>query len=78
MSCCVEEERKKDIVFQYFFLNASLTYFIIFECRLIFGLLGAHLGGAPLVRGGLRVLIGGWIALGIAYGVGQLFNVQAA
>jgi len=35
--------------------------------RLLFGLLGAWLGGAKLIRGGLRVLLGGWIALGGCY-----------
>jgi VIT1/CCC1 family predicted Fe2+/Mn2+ transporter len=45
---------------------------------LAFGVLGAWLGGAGVVKGGVRVLIGGWIALGISYGVGVAFNVEAA
>jgi vacuolar iron transporter family protein len=40
-----------------------------------FGLLGAHLGGASLWKGILRVLVGGWLALAITFGVGQLFDV---
>lgn len=43
---------------------------------IIFGMLGAHLGGAGVWKGALRVLIGGWIALGISYGVGKAFNVS--
>ena len=43
---------------------------------LIFGILGAYLGGAGIVKGGMRVIIGGWIALGISYGVGKAFNVE--
>lgn len=44
----------------------------------LFGFLGAFLGGANVVRGGLRVVIGGWIALGIVYGVGRALNVDVA
>lgn len=43
---------------------------------ILFGSLGAHLGGATLWKGSLRVLIGGWIALGISYGVGSAFGVE--
>lgn len=25
-----------------------------------------------------RVLVGGWLAMGIVYGIGRLFNVQSA
>lgn len=39
-------------------------YFASFVLRLLFGILGAFLGGAGIVRGGMRVVIGGWIALG--------------
>lgn len=34
-----------------------------------FGFLGAYLGGAGVCRGGMRVLLGGWMALGIVYGM---------
>jgi len=46
---------------------------------LLFGMLGAHLGGAPIVRGGLRVLFGGWLALLASFGIGHAFgaSVQA-
>ena len=42
---------------------------------LAFGVIGAAFGGASVVRGGLRVLIGGALAMGITYGVGRLFHV---
>jgi len=45
---------------------------------LVFGILGAYLGGAGLLKGGMRVLIGGWLALAISYGVGQAFGVEEA
>ncbi len=41
----------------------------------VFGILGAHFGGSSLVKGGTRVFIGGAIALGISYGIGQIFHV---
>ena len=43
-----------------------------------FGFLGAHLGGANVFRGGLRVVVGGWLALGIVYGIGRALNVDTA
>ena len=41
-----------------------------------FGVLGAHLGGSSLVRGGLRVFVGGVLALAVSFGVGQIFHVS--
>lgn len=43
-----------------------------------FGFLGAFLGGACVFRGGMRVVLGGWMALGIVYGIGRLLNVDVA
>ncbi|KAM0888039.1 hypothetical protein ACQ4PT_028629 [Festuca glaucescens] len=43
-----------------------------------FGLLGACLGGASVVRSGARVLVGGWLAMGTTYGVLRLFGMQSA
>ncbi|XP_027101687.1 vacuolar iron transporter homolog 4-like [Coffea arabica] len=37
-----------------------------------FGWLGAFLGKAPLVKSSLRVLVGGWMAMGITFGVTKL------
>ncbi|MCL7022884.1 hypothetical protein MKW94_028305 [Papaver nudicaule] len=39
---------------------------------LVFGVLGAVLGKSPLVRSSLRVLVGGWIAMAITYGLTKL------
>ena len=44
---------------------------------LAFGMLGAGLGGASLWRGGLRVVLGGWLAMGITYGFGRAFTLGA-
>jgi VIT1/CCC1 family predicted Fe2+/Mn2+ transporter len=40
-----------------------------------FGALGAKLGGAGMVKAALRVLIGGWIAMLITYGVLRLCDL---
>ncbi len=40
----------------------------------ILGVLGAAMGGAPRLRGALRVGIGGALALTVTYGVGALFG----
>jgi len=42
-----------------------------------FGVAGAVLGGANIYRGGGRVVIGGWIAMGITYGIGRAFGGTA-
>ncbi|CAI0393154.1 unnamed protein product [Linum tenue] len=34
-----------------------------------FGWLGAVLGGSPVVRSSVRVLVGGWFAMAVTYGV---------
>ncbi|XP_055814849.1 vacuolar iron transporter homolog 1-like [Solanum dulcamara] len=40
-----------------------------------FGGLSAYLGKAPLVKSSLRVLIGGWLAMGITFGLTKLVGV---
>ncbi|KXS19065.1 DUF125-domain-containing protein, partial [Gonapodya prolifera JEL478] len=42
-----------------------------------FGALGAKLGGAPMWKAALRVLVGGLIALGVTFGIGKAFGVTA-
>jgi vacuolar iron transporter family protein len=41
------------------------------------GALGGHLGGAPLGRAGLRVTIGGALAMAVTAAIGRLFGVAA-
>ena len=45
---------------------------------MIFGAVGAWLGGAHRVKAALRVLVGGWLAFVLTYGVGKLFGESAA
>ncbi|KAL6633884.1 hypothetical protein ACP70R_026555 [Stipagrostis hirtigluma subsp. patula] len=40
-----------------------------------FGAAGAYLGGASVVRSGARVLLGGWLAMAVTYGVLKLFSL---
>jgi VIT1/CCC1 family predicted Fe2+/Mn2+ transporter len=44
----------------------------------LFGFLGAYLGGANVAKGGMRVVIGGWLALGVVYGIGRALSVEGA
>ncbi|KAL3592545.1 hypothetical protein D5086_011185 [Populus alba] len=41
---------------------------------MIFGWLGAVLGKAPAVRSSLRVLVGGWLAMAITFGLTKLIG----
>ena len=41
-----------------------------------FGALGALLGGANLFKGGARVVIGGWLAMAVTYGIGRAFGAH--
>lgn len=44
---------------------------------MVFGAVGAWLGGAHRVKAAFRVLLGGWIAFALTYGVGKLFGESA-
>ncbi|XP_051139542.1 vacuolar iron transporter homolog 2-like [Andrographis paniculata] len=44
---------------------------------LAFGWLGAALGKAPVVRSSARVLIGGWMAMGITFGLTKLIGSKS-
>ncbi|CAK9160473.1 unnamed protein product [Ilex paraguariensis] len=39
-----------------------------------FGSFGAYLGGTPVVKSSLRILIGGWLAMGITFGLTKLIG----
>ncbi|PKA47009.1 Vacuolar iron transporter like 4 [Apostasia shenzhenica] len=40
----------------------------------VFGLVGAKLGRAPAVRSGIRVLVGGWMAMAVTFGLVKMFG----
>lgn len=41
-----------------------------------FGALGAYLGGANLLKGATRVVVGGCLAMGTTYGIGRAFGAH--
>ncbi|KAI3882815.1 hypothetical protein MKW92_031794 [Papaver armeniacum] len=43
---------------------------------LVFGGIGAVLGKAPLLKSSLRVLVGGWIAMAVTYGLTRLIGTS--
>ncbi len=42
----------------------------------VLGAFGSHLGGAPLARGALRVMMGGGVAMAVTAGIGRLLGVS--
>ncbi|GLJ22919.1 hypothetical protein SUGI_0432330 [Cryptomeria japonica] len=44
---------------------------------MIFGAIGAYFGRSSIVKGSLRVLSGGWLAMLVTYGLLRLFNATA-
>jgi len=44
----------------------------------LFGAVGAYYGQSPMVKGSLRVLIGGWMAMLVTYGLLKLFGTSSA
>ncbi|KAF0931672.1 hypothetical protein E2562_005669 [Oryza meyeriana var. granulata] len=41
-----------------------------------FGVASAYLGGASVARSGIRMLLGGWLAMAVTYGVLKLFGMH--
>jgi vacuolar iron transporter family protein len=44
----------------------------------VLGAFGSHLGGAPLTRGAIRVMVGGGIAMAATAGIGRLLGVSVS
>ena len=42
----------------------------------VLGAFGSHLGGAPLARGALRVMVGGGLAMAVTAAIGRLLGVS--
>jgi VIT1/CCC1 family predicted Fe2+/Mn2+ transporter len=56
-------------------LKIPVTFIAVMLALAITGALGARLGGAPMLRPTLRVLIGGAAALGITFAIGSWLGV---
>jgi VIT1/CCC1 family predicted Fe2+/Mn2+ transporter len=52
-----------------------MTCWILF---LVFGAIGANIGGYSRLKGAVRLAFGGSVALSFTFGIGLLFNVQAS
>jgi VIT1/CCC1 family predicted Fe2+/Mn2+ transporter len=59
-----------------FNLRVSVLFVVSLSLLVLFGAIGAILGGAPIFKASLRVLIGGVIAMAGSFGIGKLFNVD--
>ncbi|KAL4614670.1 hypothetical protein ACB092_07G070100 [Castanea dentata] len=53
-------------------VRVGVVIAVVSLALLAFGGLGALLGKAPVVKSSLRVLIGGWLAMGLTYGLTKL------
>jgi len=51
-----------------------VTVLVVLVALALAGSLGARLGGSPLARPTLRVVVGGALALAVTYGLGRLLN----
>jgi len=58
--------------------NTKVIVLVLVSCMLLFlfGTIGAVLGGAPIFKASMRVLIGGIIAMAGSFSIGKLFDTQ--
>jgi len=59
-----------------FNLRVLVLFVVSLLLLLLFGAIGAILGGAPVFKASMRVLIGGIVAMAGSFGIGKLFNVD--
>ncbi|HWH25130.1 MAG TPA: VIT family protein [Pseudolysinimonas sp.] len=57
-------------------IRLPLTFAVVLVALAVTGAAGARLGGSPWVRGTVRVLIGGVLALGATFLIGLLLNTS--
>jgi VIT1/CCC1 family predicted Fe2+/Mn2+ transporter len=55
-------------------IRVPLTFVVVLVALAVTGGIGARLGGSPWIRGTVRVLIGGILALGATFLIGLLLN----
>ncbi|EXB97275.1 hypothetical protein L484_024136 [Morus notabilis] len=55
-------------------VRLGVVVMVVTLALLGFGALGALLGKAPPVKSSVRVLLGGWLAMGITFGLTKLFG----
>lgn len=57
-------------------LRIPITFVVVLIALAITGALGARIGGSRILRGTLRVVIGGAIALAVTFAIGALLNTS--
>jgi len=55
-------------------LRLSVVIIVATSALVAFGVVGARVGGTPVVKSSLRVLIGGWVAMAITFGLTRLIG----
>lgn len=57
-----------------YMVRLGVVVMVVTLALLGFGALGAFLGKAPPVKSSVRVLLGGWLAMGVTFGLTKLFG----
>lgn len=55
-------------------MRIPATFVVVLLALAVTGALGAHLGGSPVLRPTIRVVIGGAVALGATFLIGTLLG----
>ncbi|KAE7999709.1 hypothetical protein FH972_004114 [Carpinus fangiana] len=55
-------------------LRLSVVITVATSALVAFGVVGARVGGTPVVKSSVRVLIGGWVAMAITFGLTRLIG----
>ena len=56
-------------------LRVPVTFVSVIVALILTGVTSAKLGGSPIIRATLRVVVGGVIAMAVTYGIGNFFHV---
>jgi len=55
-------------------LRLSVVIAVATSALIAFGVVGARVGGTPMVKSATRVLVGGWVAMAITFGLTRLIG----
>lgn len=64
------------ILFARYIVRIVVIAMVTSLALVLFGGFGAHLGGSPVRVSAVRVLVGGWIAMGVTYGLLKPFDSE--
>lgn len=60
------------------FARAHAYHSLCLCCVQLFGIIASALGGAGIVKGGTRVLVGGSLSMAVTFAVGACFGTRVA